>query len=147
MKRSETRALIQSAVHALTQTIQFNSGRISEFSSEADKSYPYVWLEPLSVDTDLNQNQMPIDSWAILLHVAKLDSMDSLPVQYEAIVDECDFIAQKFIYKLNQVVDGYKLITIESVNREPFIKAKSADCTSGVTVSFTLVSADQTDVC
>lgn len=147
MKRSEVRALIKSAVDELNQSISFNNGLLTRFTAESNKKYPYVWLEPLSVSTDLNTNQMPIDSWSCLLHIAKQDKMDSIPSQYEPLIDECDEIAQKFIYKLNQVVTGYKLITLISITREPFTKRHTADPTSGVTVEFTLQVADQTDVC
>lgn len=147
MKRSEVRALIKSAVDDLNQSISFNNGLLTRFTAEPDKRYPYVWLEPLSVSTDLNPNQMPLDSWNCLLHIAKQDKVDSIPAQYELLVDECDEIAKKFIYKLNQVVSGYKLITLISITREPFIKKHTADPTTGVTVEFTLQVADQTNVC
>lgn len=146
MTRTEVRALFKSAVDLLSPAVQFNSGRISEFTSQANKSYPFVWLEPLQVSTEFTTIQSPIDSWECVAHIAKQDKMDSLPVQYEAIVDECDLIAQKLIHNLNQVVSGYKLITISGVTREPFIK-KISDATSGVIISFTLISDDKTNVC
>lgn len=146
MTRTEVRALIKSAVDALTQTIQFNSGRITEFNSERSNQYPFIWLEPLAVGTELNTNQVPIDEWACILHVANKDAAGSTPEQYEAIVDQCDLIAQKFIHKLNAVVTGYKLLTLTSISREPFIH-KHADDVSGVMVSFTITVIDNTNVC
>lgn len=146
MTRTEVRALIKSAVDALTQAVQFNSGRISEFNSERSNTYPYIWLEPLSVGTELNTNQMPIDEWNCILHVANKDAAGAKPEEYEGIVDQCDNIAQKFIHKLNAEVSGYKLITLTSIQREPFIH-KHADDVSGVMVSFTLTIPDSTNVC
>lgn len=146
MTRTEVRDLIQSAVNALTQTVRFNSGRITEFNSQRSNDYPYIWLEPLSVSSEMGVFQMPLDSWSCVVHVANKDAIDSTPEQYEAVVDACDLIAQKFIYQLNQVVTGYKLITLTLISREPFIH-KFADDVSGVIVSFTISSPDTTDVC
>lgn len=147
MKRSELRTLIGSAVDALTPTIRFNSGRITEFNSQRSNEYPYIWLEPLSVATELSvATQVPLDTWSCVLHIAKKDAIDSTPEQYEAVVDECDLIAQKLVYQINQVIEGYKLITLTGLTREPFIH-KHADDVSGVIISFELSGIDQTNVC
>lgn len=147
MTRTEVRSLIQSALNALSETVRFNSGRITEFNSNRTNEYPYVWLEPLSRGTDLRESdQAPFDAWACTLHFAKKDAVDSKPEEYEAIVDECDLLAKKFTYQLNQVVSGYKLITVTDLTSDPFIH-KHADDTTGVILSFTINSPDQTDVC
>jgi len=148
MTRAEVRAFIESGIDNLNQSgevIQFNSGRITEFNSPRSNVYPFCWLESLSTDTDLI-NSLPFDNWQIVIHVAAKDSQDSKAEQYEAIVDSCDVIAQKLVKKYNDVVSGYKLVTISGVNRTPFIK-KHADNTSGVILSFTLISPDQTNLC
>lgn len=146
MKRNEVRDLIKAAVQAVKSSYRFNSGRPSEFNSNRSNEYPYVWLESLSRASEFNANQMPSDDWNCILHVANLDKVDSKADQYEAIVDQCDLIAKQIIYQLNQAVSGYKLITLSGINSEPFIK-KHADNTTGVILSFTLTSPDQTDVC
>lgn len=146
MKRNEVRDLIKAAVQAVKSSYRFNSGRPSEFNSNRSNEYPYLWLESLSRGTELSENQMPSDDWNCIIHIAKLDKSDSVSEEYEAIVDECDLIAKKVTYQLNQVISGHKLLTLSGINSDPFIK-KHADCTTGVILSFTLTSPDKTDVC
>jgi len=147
MTRAEVRTFIKSGVTALSLAYRFNSGRISEFNSGRSNDYPFLWLESLMAGGDFTEGtQMPVDEWDIKIHIAKKDSVDSKAEQYEAIIDECDLIAQKLKYQLNQVVSGYKTALISSITREPFIK-KHADNTTGVILSFTLIVPDQTDVC
>lgn len=146
MTREEVRSLIESAVHETNPAYRFNSGRITEFNSDRSNVYDYLWLESLSRETDIDDQQRPFDNWNCVLHIAGIDKMGSSPKEYEAIVDRCDTIAKRFTYRLNQVVSGYKLLFLSTVTCEPFIH-KQADNTSGVILSFTLSMIDQTDVC
>lgn len=146
MKRREIKAFIKSGVDQLTPSVRFNTGRPSEFNSERENKYTFIWLESIGNTGDFNVNQMPIDDWEPVLYIAKKDQMDSSPEEYEELIDQCDEIAQRLKYLLNQVVSGYKLVTLSGFSREPFTK-KFADCLSGVTLSFTINSPDQTDVC
>jgi hypothetical protein len=146
MKREEVRALIESAIHETNPSYRFNSGRITEFNSNRSNEYPYLWMESLSRETDIDDQQRPFDNWNCVIHIANLDQPGTPAEVYEPIIDECDLIAKRFTYRLNQVVSGYKLIFISTVTCEPFIH-KQADNTSGVILSFTLSMIDQTDVC
>lgn len=148
MTRSEVRDFIESGVTLLNEAgtyLEFGNGRVTELNSNRSNTYPKVWLDPLTVSTDL-VNSMPFDNWDIVLRIAGKDAQDSKPEQYEAIVDTCDEIAQKLVKKYNDVASGYKLVTISGITREPFIK-KQADNTSGVILSFTLTSPDSTNLC
>jgi len=145
MTREQVRTFIESGINLLSTNLQFNSGRISEFNSEPDKSMPYAWLESLSVTTDIPK-QTPIDNWSVIIHIAQKDLMDSLPVRYEAIVDQADYIAQQLQKKYNAEVSGFKLITMDGISREPFIK-KHADCLTGVIFSFSLIAPDTANLC
>ena len=144
MNRQQVRTLVKSAANNLNA--EFNSGRVSEFNSEANKKYPYIWLESVKADTRLSPIQLPVDTWKCVIHVVKLDSAGSLPEQYEDIVDECDTIARKLIRLINQEISGYKLITLSSISREPSIH-KLADNTTGVILSFDLNAPDTEDIC
>lgn len=147
MTRSEVRDFIESGVNELIPTPEFGSGRVSEWNSKLNKSFPSVWLESLSTDTALTATlNTPFDSWNVSLHIGKLDKPDSTADQYETIVDECDLMAQKLITLYNQLITGYSLLTIENIGREPFIK-RHADCITGVLLTFNLVAADTTDTC
>lgn len=147
MKRSEIRAFIKSGVAAVSNVSRFNSGRITEFNSNRSNEYPYVWLESLSSSSPINQEtQVPHEEWNIVLHIAKKDSIDSEPEEYEAIIDECDLLAQQLVKQLNIDLMYSDQVVIESTEREPF-HHKHADDTSGVILSFTLIDYRTTNVC
>lgn len=146
MKRREVRAFIQSGIETLTETAQFNSGKIDEFNSQPDKGYPFCWLDSLKVKSELTTTYLPVDDWDISILIVKQDSLGSAPEEYEEIIDHCDELAQQLIYQINNQVSGYKLVTIKGISRDPFIK-KLADCTTGVNLSFTLTAPDLTNNC
>lgn len=145
MKRGEVRSFLKEGVDSLASVLQFNAGRLSEFNSEFNKEYPYCWNSNLQAGTDL-RNSLPLDSWAITIRIAKLDKADSLPEQYELIVDACDYIAQQLIKKYNDVLADSKLVTISGISRVPFYKQHS-DCLTGVDLTFTLDAPDKTSLC
>jgi hypothetical protein len=134
MKRSEIKEFIQSG--AEFYNIPFNTGRISEFNSSRSNTYPFIFLETIEVDTDLN-NSIQTDNWTIRLHLASKDAPDSKMAQYESLIDDADFMAQKLVRRYNDVLNSFDLVTISGISRTPFIK-KHADCLTGVLLSFTL---------
>jgi len=146
MKRSEIRTFLKNGVNALTPTPEFGSGRVSEFNSMPNKQYPAVWQNVKPVDVDLPDNTSPLDDWDIELIIAKIDRQDSNATEYEEIIDEADFIAQKLVYQYRNVTEGFKKITIKDIRREPFVK-KHSDCLTGVTLTFTITANDKTNVC
>lgn len=145
MTRSEVRTFIESGVNALTPPPEFGYGRISEFNSLRSHEYPAVWQITSPVSTELG-NGAPTDSWTVDLIIAQIDKQDSSAVEYEHILDDCDIMAQKLIYKYRNDIAGYKLVTMESVEREPFVK-KYADCLTGVNLRFIIISPNQENVC
>jgi hypothetical protein len=146
MERSEVRTFIESGVTALNPSLPFGSGRISEFDSERSHTYPMVWSESLQCTIVLMDNGTPVNAWAVKLHIAKRDKTDSTAQQYEDIIDEADLIAQQLVKKYNAIIDGYSKSWITSISRVPFIKSH-ADCLTGVLLSFTLNSVDETNLC
>jgi len=147
MTRAEIRTFLQSGVTAVDSNMPFGSGRISEWNSNRSNEYPGVWWESIEeVSVDLINSNLPNDSWPIKLHIAKKDAQDSSAEQYEQIIDDCDYIAQQLIYKLNQALSGSDFVTLESISRMPFVK-KNADVVTGVVLSFNLKVEDKTVVC
>ncbi len=146
MTRSEVRDLIEQGIAALGNQIEFGSGRISEFNKDRDKDYPFIWLESLAVDTDINNQGAYSDHWDAKLHIAKKDQPDSKASEYECIIDECDYIAQQLTRQYADILDAAKLVSFDSAKRDPFIH-KHADDTSGVILSLSLTIPDTTNVC
>jgi hypothetical protein len=57
--------------------------------------------------------------------------------QYESLIDDADYMAQRLVRRYNDVLNSFDLVTISGISRSPFIK-KHADCLTGVLLSFTL---------
>jgi hypothetical protein len=146
MKRSEVQQFIESGVEDLNSGIGFGTGRITEFNKERSNEYPFAWLESLSVSPEITESGLTIDSWDINLHICKLDKLDSSADQYEAIINDCDEVAQKLMHRYNNVVEGFGLVTISGYSRTPFIK-QHADVLTGIILSFTLTAPDKTNLC
>lgn len=147
MKRSEVRAMIKTAVNSISPAVEFRSGLLTFFNSNRTNNYPCVFQEIADVSPDFpNVNLAPTNSWDIILHCADLDKADSIPDQYELIIDSMDELAAKLTTKLNEVVSGYKSVTLSGFTRSPFVK-KHADVLSGVIVTFTITEVDKTNYC
>lgn len=147
MTRSEIRTFLQTGVEAINPQMPFGSGRLTEWNSNRSNEYPGVWWESNQApDVDIINSVLPTDSWPIVLHIGKKDSHDSSTVEYEQIIDDCDYIAQQLIHQYNNVVDGYAGVSITGISRPPFIK-KHADCVSGVILQFSLQAPDTTNLC
>lgn len=134
MKRSEIKEFIESGAQYFE--IPFSTGRISEFNSSRSNTYPFIFLETLQVDTDLNFS-IQTDNWIVRLHLASKDAPDSKMSQYEKLIDDADYLAQRLIRRYNDVLTNYNLVTMSAVSRTPFIK-KHADCLTGVLLQFVL---------
>lgn len=158
MTRKELKSFLKLGCDAIK--IFFDAGLVSDFGKVADKDFPYVWLDLSSVDSEIPDDRfLLLDDWPIELHIAKKDSLDSIPNQYEQIVDECDDIARKLLWQYNLTLAGsdsidtsatnqelYQRIKISTPKRQRFVK-KHADILTGVILSFTLTSPDMKDVC
>lgn len=134
MTRKEVKEFIQSGAELFN--IPFDTGRITEFNSHRSNTYPFLFLETITVSTDL-RNSVQNDTWLINLHIASKDSIDSDTDEYEALIDDADEIAQKLIRRYNDVLNSYDLVSLSGVSRIPFIK-KHADVLTGVILSFDL---------
>lgn len=156
MTRAQVRAFLKSGADAVKA--HFDSGRLTEFNSVKDKGFPFVWVESPAAATEFGGSGASLnDDWDIKIHISKIDRADSIQDEYEALVDDCDLIATKLIWQYNYVLQSapnvttanqnlYKLVTMSSIKRDPFIK-KHADCLTGIILSFSLNTPNLTDVC
>lgn len=149
MKRSEVRTFLREGVETITPSLAFYEGQIPDFAAQPSNQYPSVLSLLEVVQPDLASNSAPSDSWDIKLYIFNRDTMDSNPDLYEGIVDSCDEVAQKLVYKYRNVIEGYKLVTMVSLRREKFIKSSKLgpDVLTGVVLSFVLKAPDKTNVC
>lgn len=148
MTRSEVREFIKEGINLMNPPIEFNEGTVPDFAGQRTNEYPSSLLVLETVETSIAFSA-PTDSWAIRLIIFKQDKLDSVAEVYEGMVDECDDIARKLIYKYRNIVEGYKLVSMTSVTRTKFIKGKEfgADCLTGIEINFTLTSPDTQNVC
>lgn len=144
MKRSDLRSFIEDGVNSINPTLGFGSGAIDFFNSNRSWKYPMVFHASLTETDTVLGKSAPSDSMKISLRVAQNGRLDMVPSEYEPMIDECDDIARKLIYKYRNVVAGFKKTDIENILRQPFIK-KFADCLVGVELTFTLNSFEQDD--
>lgn len=145
MTRAEINTFIKTGVDSLKPAVEYGRGRISEFNSIRNHLYPAAWFETSDMSMEINgATNVPNDTWEINLHVCKKDTPDSMPVDYEDLIDQCDGIAQTLQFKYNKIVSGYKLMTLSEIKREPFVK-KFSDCLTGVLMSFQINTPDLTD--
>lgn len=137
MTRKEINDFVAAAVMAINPQMSYDRGRISEWNSNRSNEYTSVWLETYGAEGDITEQALPIDSWALRIHVGKLDKPGSSPKEYESIVDESDEIAQKLVFQMNNIIAGYKLATISRFSRDPFIH-RNADNVTGVLLTLTI---------
>lgn len=147
MTRDSVRAFLKAGVDALDPVLEFGSGLLTDFNAKPDKTLPQVWQELRPVGGTNPPNLVPIDSWDIRLHIAIGHmQLDVAPDVYEPTIDKCDLVAQKLMVQYNQIVSGYKLVTLTNRTRTPFTK-KHVHVMSGVILSFTINAPDTTELC
>lgn len=146
MTRNQFRTFIETGANAIEPDVFFDTGRITDFNSIQDISYPYVWLVSPGTSPELNTNLLLFDNWGAEIHIGKQDKQDASNTESEAIIDECDMIARKLIILLNQSIDSYATATITSIGIQPFTK-KHSRCESGVILSFTVNAPDTSNLC
>ncbi len=150
MTRAEVHTFLKAGVLAIKPSPEFGRGRVQEFNSLASPDFPYVWQltdDDNEVDSENTTNGLPLDAINIVLIIAQKDKPDSTNEQYEAIKDECDLIAQKLKYAYDQIVSGYKLVTLTGISRIPFTRQHVAHLVTGVELRFTINAPDLTNNC
>jgi hypothetical protein len=145
MTRAQVQDFLQSGAKLLGNEFGFGCGRISEFNSNQAREMPYVWVEEVQ-DSPEFINSIPFNNWDVTIHIAQLDTQDSIETQYEPIVNFCDEVGQKLGKYYNLVVANSKLVTISNIGRRPFRK-KHAQCLTGVILTFNLNMPDRSGDC
>lgn len=144
MTRAEVRAFIKAGVDALEKVAEFRNGMISDFNSEPDKPYPYVWLESLARTEEVAN--VKLQTWNVVIHIAFKDELPSKPEVYEGLKDKADAIASQLCDIYDRGLRKSSLVTMPTRNIEPFHK-RHADVTTGVILSFDLNTPSNTVFC
>lgn len=151
MSHRSVRQLIEAATKSLSDNIQFGYGRRSDFNQSGDKSYPYVWLLPLTASQIIpNTDQPRTKTWSVILVIINLDLSDSVTKELDLILDEMDDIVDKIIIRID---DWYRntdditgSLTITNVNQVSIIK-EDADIHTGWVCSFNMTVSDDFSYC
>jgi hypothetical protein len=129
---------VEAATKALSNVAKFRSGVQSDFNSEKNKPYPYVWLESLS-RSETVPNGKKLEEWNVNIRIAYIDKMDSKPEAYEKLKDQADDIASKLCDIMDRGLHKSNLVTMPTRQINPFHK-QHADCLTGVDLTFALVT-------
>lgn len=151
MSHRAIRCLIGDAVKSLDDKIQFGYGRRSDFNIPNNKSYPFVWLLPLTATTTIPSNGAGITKgWNVVLVVIDIDKSGSKEKEFDKILDRMSDIGDALIRRID---DWYQsgsdivgTLTINTVNQTTIIKEDS-DIHTGWLYSFQMITSDDFDYC
>ena len=139
--------LIQDTAQSLADNIQFGYGRRSDFNIIQSKSFPYIWLAPLtaSISYTVNNTINYQKTWNCSVLFFELDREDSIETEYKPILDTLDTLVDKFLNRLNDwsltEQDNVGAITIRNITQNPFFKTDS-DVLTGWVITFQLITPD-----
>lgn len=151
MSHRAIRCLIGDATKSLDDKIQFGYGRRSDFNIPNNKSYPFVWMLPLTAVTTIPDDGAGITkAWNIILVIIDIDKSGSTEKEFDKILDRMDDIGEQLIRRVD---DWYRSgddivgsLTIRSVNQTSIIKEDS-DIHTGWLYSFQMITSDDFDYC
>jgi len=143
------RLLIKDTAKGLGDDIEFEYGRTSDFNITASsKRYPFINLDPLSAIPEYTVNGVSnyMKRWLCSMAFYGKDQADSVPDEYEKILDDSDALVDKFLNNLNTYSLQADTIIISNVNQQAFIKTTAAILT-GFVLTFQIQQTDQFDYC
>lgn len=151
MSHRSVRLLLEDVAKSLADNIQFGYGRRSEFNMIEGKSYPYIWLMPLTGGRRfINNNTTKTKTWNVAILFLDVDRADANEKESERIHDEQDDTVDKYLQRLDDWSQTSKDIlgdlTIQNDNQVPFYKDDSGIHT-GWFVTFQIVVSDQFEYC
>lgn len=155
MSHQAVRELIEAKALAVADNVNFGYGRGSDFNQIKDKTYKYIWLDPLTSTILIGEDQVNfVEQYNISLVFYGFDAPDSTQDQYKLILDETDVLVQKFLRDLqNDLLNDDTTIQLTSNNiaisgiaKQPVIKVM-ADVLTGWIVTFNLTVPDNYDYC
>lgn len=149
MSHKSVVALIQDTVSKLGDGIEFGHGRTSDFNIQGNKAKTIVWLDPLNAQPTYTVNGVSNfqKTWNINIIFYQKDTTDSLPKQYNHILDTTDTLVDKFVNLINLLDDDlYDFLVLSGINQQSFVKV-TAHILTGWILTFNLTVPDSFDYC
>lgn len=147
--------LLEDVAADLADNIQFGYGARDDFNTLRDKSYPFVWVDPIT-GTFPNQDQIVSDliTWNISINFLQKDDRGGNEKETARVWDNMFDLMEKYIHKLdrqflNDETDSRiqsGSLTISNIQYESRRKG-TADIVSGWTLTFTLQTQSTFDYC
>lgn len=145
-------SLIEDTAKSLADNIQFGYGRRSDFNIIKSKSYPYIWLLPLTATPRyaFEDTENYMKTWNCIVLFLAEDNTSNDETEYKPILDDLDDLLDKFVNRLNdyylKTSDTVGAITLRGFQQTPFLK-DDADILSGWFLSFQLQTSNDFNFC
>lgn len=148
MSHNSVVALIKDTVSRLGEDIEFGHGRTTDFNIKGHKADTIVWLDPLNAQPTYTVNGASNyqKTWNVNLIFYQVDKPDSVPNEYNKILDTTDNLVDRFINDINFFINDSDFILLTGINQQSFVKV-TAHILTGWIVTFNLVVADSFDYC
>jgi hypothetical protein len=149
MSHLSVRTLLEDVAKSLADNIHFDAGRESEFNNLKEKEDHYIWLLPMTANSERNETSRT-KTWNIALLFMKKDAFDANAKETTLIHDDQDLRVDQFVNRLddwsmtsNDIVGA---VTITGVNQTPFYKDQ-AGVYSGWLLRLALETSDDFQYC
>lgn len=142
MSHKSALCLIENAVQAIQDDVQFSYGLTSAFNHSEKKSFTFVNLDPMNATAAYadNNTQNYSKTWQVEMSFMRYDKKDNYDKAKH--LNITDALVDRFLNNLNQNDN----IVITGMVQTPFIEALSAIVT-GHTLTFSLTLNDDIDYC
>lgn len=152
MSHQSLRLLIRDAAQSVGDNIQFGYGRRSDYNLINLKSFPFVWLLPLTSSASFVNNNSDIyqKTWNVVLIFIDLDKSDSKETQFDDILDRMDTLVDQVVNRINDWYlhssDVVGTLTMRNITQNPIIKEDSS-INTGWIVTFQVTLSQDFDYC
>lgn len=151
MSHKSIRLLIRDVVKSLSDNLQFGYGRRSDFNLVKNKSYPIVWLLPLTASTVLNSSDRSrTKTWNCIIVILDMDKPGDKHKDINVILDEMDDLGDKIIQRIDDWYQSERdivgTLTLQNINQTTIIKEDAA-IDSGWLFTFQMITSDDFAYC
>lgn len=152
MSHQSLRLLIRDAAQSVGDNIQFGYGRRSDYNLITSKSFPFVWLLPLTSSASFVNNNADVyqKTWNVVLIFIDLDKSGSKESEFDDILDRMDTLVDQVVNRINdwylKSTDVVGTLTMRNITQNPIIKEDSS-INTGWIVTFQVTLSDDFEYC